>query len=60
MAIRRYPHKPLLPRVWQLRSSLTAYDAAYVALAELLNAPLLTRDGRLARATGHQAKVELV
>jgi predicted nucleic acid-binding protein len=56
----RYPHWPLLPRIWQLRSNLTAYDAAYVALAEELGLPLLTRDARLARAVGHQAVVELV
>jgi predicted nucleic acid-binding protein len=43
-----------------LRSNLTAYDAAYVALAEELDMPLLTRDARLARAAGHQAVVELV
>ncbi|MEX0864493.1 MAG: PIN domain-containing protein [Acidimicrobiia bacterium] len=40
----RYPHHPLLPRVWELRSVLTAYDAAYLALAEILDAPLITRD----------------
>lgn len=48
--IERYPHRPLLTRVWELRANLTAYDAAYVALAEALDAPLLTRDSRLARA----------
>jgi predicted nucleic acid-binding protein len=48
-----------LPRVWELRANLTAYDAAYVALAEALGAPLLTRDRRLARAAGHGARVEL-
>jgi predicted nucleic acid-binding protein len=54
----RYPHDVLLPRVWQLRANLTAYDAVYVALAEALGAPLVTCDGRLARATGHRARVE--
>jgi predicted nucleic acid-binding protein len=58
--LRRYPHEFLLPRVWDLRNNLTAYDAVYVALAEALGAPLLTRDQRLAAAAGHHAKVELV
>ncbi len=48
----RYPHYPFLERVWQLRHNLTAYDAAYVALAEFLDAPLLTLDARMARAGG--------
>jgi predicted nucleic acid-binding protein len=46
----RHPHHPFLERVWQLRSNLTAYDAAYVALAEFLDVPLLTLDARMARA----------
>lgn len=54
----RYPHEPMLERIWQLRDNLTAYDAAYVALAETLNAPLLTFDARLANAPGHAAHVE--
>ena len=58
--LRRYPHDFLLPRIWDLRSNLTAYDAAYVALAEALDAPLLTRDRRLAAAGGHRAQIELV
>lgn len=58
--VRRYPHDFLLPRIWELRHNLTAYDAAYVALAEVLDAPLLTRDQRLAGAAGHQARIELV
>ena len=58
--LRRYPHDFLLSRVWELRNNLTAYDAAYVALAEALDAPLLTRDRRLAAASGHNALVELV
>lgn len=58
--LRRYPHDFLLSRVWELRNNLTAYDAIYVALAEVLDAPLLTRDRRLATAAGHRAKVELV
>jgi len=56
----RYPHDFLLPRVWELRHNLTAYDAVYVALAEALGAPLLTRDQRLAAAPGHHIQVELV
>ncbi|MGQ0685633.1 type II toxin-antitoxin system VapC family toxin [Bradyrhizobium sp.] len=60
LALRRYPHDFLLPRIWELRNNLTAYDAAYVALAEALDAPLLTRDRRLAAAAGHRAQIELV
>lgn len=60
LPLHRYPHDVLLPRVWQLRNNLTAYDAVYVALAEALDAPLLTRDRRLAAAAGHGARVELV
>ena len=60
LSLTRYPHDVLLPRVWQLRGNLTAYDAAYVALAEMLSAPLLTRDARLARAGGHRAIIELI
>ena len=58
--LRRYPHDFLLPRIWALRNNLTAYDAAYVALVEALEAPLLTRDRRLAIAAGHRAQIELV
>jgi predicted nucleic acid-binding protein len=56
----RYPHDILLPRIWELRHNLTAYDAAYVALAEMLDATLITRDRRLAAAPGHQARIEVV
>jgi predicted nucleic acid-binding protein len=55
----RYPHRPLLQRVWDLRDRLTTYDAAFVALAELLEAPLVTCDAKLAAAKGHGARVEL-
>jgi predicted nucleic acid-binding protein len=58
--LRRYPHDFLLARIWDLRNNLTAYDAAYVALAEALDAPLLTRDRRLAAAAGHHAQIELI
>ena len=60
LPLERYPHDLLLPRVWELRNNLTAYDAAYVALAEALDAPLVTRDRRLAAAAGHHARVEVV
>jgi predicted nucleic acid-binding protein len=59
LPLRRYPHGFLLPRVWELRDNLTAYDAVYVALAEALDAPLLSRDRRLAAAAGHNARVQL-
>jgi predicted nucleic acid-binding protein len=58
--LHRYPHDILLPRVWDLRNNLTAYDAVYVALAEALDAPLLTCDKRLAASPGHHARIELV
>jgi predicted nucleic acid-binding protein len=60
LSLRRYPHDFLLPRIWELRNNLTAYDAAYVALAEALDTPLLTRDRRLAAAPGHHAQIQLV
>jgi len=56
----RYPHDMFLFRVWELRNNLTAYDAVYVALAEALSAPLLTRDARLASSPGHSATIELI
>lgn len=55
-----HEHNDLLPRIWDLRHNLTAYDAAYVALAEVLDAPLLTFDARLAAAPGHLATIELL
>jgi predicted nucleic acid-binding protein len=55
----RYPPALLLRRIWQLRQNLSAYDAAYVALAENLKAPLITRDRRIASAPGHAATVEV-
>jgi predicted nucleic acid-binding protein len=58
--LERYPHDFILPRIWELRHNLTAYDAAYVALAEVLVAPLLTSDERLAASTGNNASIELV
>jgi predicted nucleic acid-binding protein len=51
LPLNRYPYDFLTPRVWELRATLTAYDAVYVALAELLDAPLLTCDGKIASAS---------
>ena len=59
LGVERYPHAPFLPRIWRLRHNLTAYDAAYVALAEALEAPLISLDAHLQSAAGHQAHVEL-
>ncbi len=59
LRITRYPHAILLPRIWQLRHNVAAYDAAYVVLAEKLSATLITRDTRLKSAPGHTAQVEL-
>ncbi len=60
LPLRRYSHDVLLQRVWELRANVTAYDGMYVALAEILDAPLLTRDRRLAGASAHRARIELV
>ena len=60
LGIIRYAHVLLLPRIWELRDNLTAFDAAYVALAEVLAAPLVTTDARLATAPGHAATIELI
>ena len=59
MRVALYPHALLLERAWQLRDALSTYDAVYVALAELLGAPLVTCDARLARSIGHDALIEL-
>lgn len=58
--LQRHAHEPFLSRIWQLRRNLTAHDAAYVALAEALDARLLTCDSRLARAPGMSRRVEVV
>src|SRR6202158_5359009 len=58
LPIERYSHEMLLPRIWSLRLNLTAYDAAYVARAELRGVPLPARDIRRLRAPGHAARIE--
>ncbi len=55
----RYPHVSFLSRVWELRTNVTPYDAAYLTLAEALDAPLVTTDGRLSRVPGLRATVEV-
>lgn len=56
----RYGHQLLLPRIWELRATVRGWDAAYVALAEALNATLITADARLSRAIGPVCKIEVV
>jgi predicted nucleic acid-binding protein len=60
LPITRYPHDLFLLRIWDLRHNVTAYDAVYLALAEALAAPLLTRDAALASAAGHTARIEVL
>jgi predicted nucleic acid-binding protein len=57
LRIQRYSMAVLLERIWVLRETVSAYDAAYIALAEALDYPLLTTDARLARSHGHHAKI---
>ncbi len=59
LPLARYPHRSFLLRIWDLRENVTAYDAAYIARAEALPAPLITCDRRLASAPRHSALVEL-
>lgn len=59
LRVTRYPHFVFLSRIWQLRHNLSAYDAAYVVLAEELGATLVTRDARLASASGRAMAVEV-
>ncbi len=58
--IMRHSVEPLVGRMWELRFNITAYDAAYVTLAESLDLPLITRDARLARSSGHSARIEYI
>lgn len=60
LGLTRYDHHSFLGRIWELRDNLTAYDAAYVALAEALDALLLTSDGRMAGAPGVRVRVEVI
>jgi predicted nucleic acid-binding protein len=60
LPVARASHRPLLARCWSLRKNLTVYDAAYVALAEALNAPLLTADAALARSASRSCTIELL
>lgn len=60
LRIVRYPHRPLMRRVWELRDNMWPYDASYVALAELLDVPLITADGKLARVPGLRCVVEQI
>lgn len=59
LPLTRYPHEPFLRRIWELRESLTPYDAAYVILAEALDCPLLTADERLSKAPRLPCRVEV-
>ena len=57
---RKWPHAPLLPRIWRLRDNMSAYDATYVALAEILGFPLLTADSALVRAIRIASKCPVI
>ena len=58
--LHRHPHLDLLGRVWKLRDNISAYDAVYVALAEAMDAPIVTCDGPLAKSPGHRARIEVI
>lgn len=60
LPLARYPHQFLLPRIWELRANATAYDAAYLALAEVLGAAIVTCDSALAAVPGNRARVEVM
>lgn len=58
--LHRHAHLDLLARAWKLRDNISVYDAMYVALAEAIDAPLVTSDGPLAKTSGHRARIELI
>jgi predicted nucleic acid-binding protein len=60
LRLERVPHRPLMDRCWELRDNLTVYDAAYVALAELMEVDLLTADARLAAAPGIRCRIQVL
>jgi predicted nucleic acid-binding protein len=60
LPLRRSSHRPLLPRIWELRHVVTPYDAAYIALAEALDVVLVTADARLSRASGVKCEIEAI
>jgi predicted nucleic acid-binding protein len=60
LPLERAPHRPLMSRIWELRENFTPYDAAYVALAEILEVALVTADQHLARAPGAGCEIELL
>ena len=60
LPISRYPHLSLVPRIWELRHNASAYDASYVALAEVLGAVLLSGDLRLASTPGLRCRIETI
>jgi predicted nucleic acid-binding protein len=60
LPLQRSPHRPLLERIWELRHAVTPYDAAYVALAEVLDVVLVTADARLARAHSIRCEIEAI
>ena len=60
LPLERAPHRPLMSRIWDLRENFTPYDAAYVALAEILDAALVTADQHLARAPAADCEIELL
>ena len=59
-SLARHAHEILMDRAWELRTSVSAYDAMYIALAEALDVPLLTCDAKLSRSHGHRARIELL
>jgi predicted nucleic acid-binding protein len=60
LPLRRSSHQPFLQRIWELRHVVTPYDAAYIALAEVLDAVLVTADARLSRASGFNCEIEVI